>query len=152
MEKNEFVIPKSPQSLESCSKFKSTFARSLSFNTNNQPNKPLDMEISFRIGQNIDATTIGANILQNENEFESPAIPLEKNHKVDEDFNEILHSAPKQSEQNAPAKLTTLPTPTQNNNAIASHVSNTTCFGRHQFQVKEPFNLIFFCLILTVLK
>lgn len=51
LQSNEVRIPKSPQlTPNGCSTFKSAFARSLSFSSNQQ-NKPLDFEINLRISQ-----------------------------------------------------------------------------------------------------
>lgn len=128
LQSSEVRIPKSPQTPNVCPQFKSTFARSLSFNTSNQPNKPLDLEISFRIAQNVDhsANLMGTSAMQ------------PHSHKVDEiddDFEEFMRNSPlKQSMQNLSAKSTTPPTPMRKNVA-ASRAFSTTCSGRHRFQV-----------------
>lgn len=130
LQSNEVRIPKSPQSPGVCPQFKSTFARSLSFNTNTQPtNKPLDLEISFRIAQNVDHS-------QNLNGSSSMTPQSHKIEDIDEDFEEFMRNSPlKQSMQNLSGKSTTLTTPTRQN-AVASRAYNTTCSGRHRFQVR----------------
>lgn len=128
LQSNEVRIPKSPQSPGRCPQFKSTFARSLSFNTNNQPSKPLDLEISFRIAQNVDHS-------QHLNGSSSVTPQSHKIEDIDEDFEEFMRNSPlKQSLQNLSAKSTSPPTPTRSN-ATASRAYNTTCSGRHRFQV-----------------
>lgn len=124
LQSSEVRIPKSPQLPNVCPQFKSTFARSLSFNTSSQPIKPLDFEISLRIAQNVDH-------LQN-------LCGSSTTHKVDEvddDFEEFMRNSPlKQSLQNVSGKSTT-PTPPTRKNVITSRVFNTNCSGRNRFQV-----------------
>lgn len=127
LQSSEVRIPKSPQS-SGCPQFKSTFARSLSFNTNTQPNKPLDFEISFRIAQNVD---------HSQNLSTTSVQQSHKVDEVDEDFEEFMRNSPlKQSLQNLSAKSMTPTTPPTRKNAVASRVFNTTCSGRHRFQVQ----------------
>ncbi|XP_055324265.1 uncharacterized protein LOC129578936 [Sitodiplosis mosellana] len=131
LQSSEVRIPKTPQSTGSvCPQFKSTFARSLSFNTNTPPNKPLDFEISFRIAQNVD---------HSQTNLSTTAATVPQSHKVvdeiDEDFEEFMRNSPlKQSLQNLSGKSTTPTTPPTRKNAIASRVFNTTCSGRHRYQ------------------
>lgn len=131
LQSSEVRIPKSPQSPASCPQFKSTFARSLSFNTTNQPNKPLDFEISLRIAQSV-------NHSQNLSGATATMIPSQS-HKVDEideDFEEFMRNSPlKQSLQNMSGKSTIPITPTRKN-VITSRAFSTTCSGRHRFQVR----------------
>lgn len=140
LQSSEVRIPKSPQSPGSvCPQFKSTFARSLSFNTNTQPNKPLDFEISFRIGQNVDhspnlSTTTGV------------AQQTHKVDEVDEDFEEFMRNSPLKQLQNLSAKSTTPTSPPTRKNAVASRVFNTTCSGRHRFQVLFSWHNKHICL------
>ncbi|XP_031620139.1 uncharacterized protein LOC116338797 [Contarinia nasturtii] len=126
LQSSEVRIPKSPQSSSTCPQFKSTFARSLSFNTNTQQNKPLDFEISFRIAQNVEHS-------QN---LSTTTVP--QPHKVDdfdEEFAEFMRDSPlKQSLQNLSTKSTTTPITPTRKNIVASRVFNTTCSGRHRFQ------------------
>lgn len=134
LQSSEVRIPKSPQAPGSvCPQFKSSFARSLSFNTNTQPNKPLDFEISFRIAQNVDHST---------NLSTTATVP--QSHKtvdeVDEDFEEFMRNSPlKQSMQNLSTNSTTPTTPPTRKNGIAARAFNTTCSGRHRFQVHDNF-------------
>lgn len=151
LQSSEVRIPKTPQSPAVCQQFKSTFARSLSFNTTNQqPIKPLDFELNFRIATDMDN-------LQNVS-GSSTATTVPKSHKVDEideDFEEFMRNSPlKQSLQNITAKstvtpstataatasTTTTPTTPTRKNVAASRAFNTTCSGRHRFQV----NLLLF--------
>lgn len=137
LQSSEVRIPKSPQSSNVYPQFKSTFARSLSFNTNSQPNKPLDFEISFRIARNAD---------HSQNQSLSPP-QSQKVDEVDEDFEEFMRNSPlKQSLQNLSAKSTTPTTPTRKN-IFASRVFNTTCSGRHRFQVVLPMCIKICCFI-----
>lgn len=132
LQSNEVRIPKSPQSPAACPQFKSTFARSLSFNTtNNQPVKPLDFEINFRIAQNIDhltsshngttsmmmtATTAAAasaaTTTPTTNSLNTVTPP--QSHKIediDEDFEEFMRNSPlKQTLQHFAAQSATAPT------------------------------------------
>lgn len=131
LQSSEVRIPKSPHSPATCPQFKSTFARSLSFNTNNQPTKPLDFEISFRIAQNLNHSP--------NRSASSPTatVPSHKVDEADEDFEEFMRNSPmKQSLQNS---ATTPTTPTRKSMA-ASRAFNTTCSGRHRIQVQfSPF-------------
>lgn len=129
LQSSEVRIPKTPQSPSTCPQFKSTFARSLSFNTNTPQNKPLDFEISFRIAQNVD---------HSENLSTTTVPSQHKVDEIDEDFAEFMRNSPlKQSLQNLSTKSTTTSstTPTRKN-IVASRVFNTTCSGRHRFQVE----------------
>lgn len=127
LQSSEVRIPKSPQLAGACPQFKSTFARSLSFNTTNQPTKPLDFEISFRIAQNVDHSPNRSG--------SSVTSPSPKVDEVDEDFEEFMRNSPlKQSLQNLSAKSSTSTTPTRKT-VVTSRVYNTTCSGRHRFQV-----------------
>lgn len=148
LQSNEVRIPKSPQSPGACPQFKSTFARSLSFNTSNQqPSKPLDFEINFRIAQHPDhLSSINGSL----------STKMTPPHKIDEeDFEEFMRNSPlKHSLQNGSANpttttasttataggggaatTTTTPTTPTRKTATASRVFNTTCSGRHRFQV-----------------
>lgn len=145
LQSNEVRIPKSPQSPGACPQFKSTFARSLSFNTNNQqPNKPLDFELNFRTVQH--ATDHLTNI---NGSLSTKMTPPHKINDIEEDFEEFMRNSPlKHSLQNGTTKLTTAAaagatttttttptaTPTRKN-ATTSRVFNATCSGRHRFQV-----------------
>lgn len=161
LQSNEVRIPKSPQSPGACPQFKSTFARSLSFNTSSQqPSKPLDFEINFRIAQHPDHL---ANI---NGSLSTKMTPPHKIDDIEEDFEEFMRNSPlKHSLQNgsatttgptvAAAAATTATTPPTRKNATASRVFNATCSGRHRFQVTltrnqiKHFFLILFCLFFS---
>lgn len=137
LQSNEVRIPKSPQSPGACPQFKSTFARSLSFNTNNQqPSKPLDFELNFRTVQH------ATDQLSNINGALSTKLttPPHKNDDIEEDFEEFMRNSPlKHSLQNGSAKLTTpttaTATPTRKNATTSRAAFNATCSGRHRLQV-----------------
>lgn len=138
LQSNEVRIPKSPQSpVSGCPTFKSTFARSLSF-CSNQQNKPLDLEISFRIAQ---SSNDPANISQSLStpEFSPPQ------HGDDDDFDEFMRNSPlKQSIRNLSAS-NAMPTLTPTRNTASSGISPLSS-ARKRLQV----NLAALCSVRTV--
>lgn len=128
LQSSEVRIPKSPQSpISACPTFKSSFARSLSFSTNQH--KPLDLEISFRIAQAADGT----------HNASSQSCTPPKLDDVDDDFEEFMRNSPlKQSMQNMNLNKT-LPavtaTPTRNPIASPRIIPSPFCSVRQRLQV-----------------
>lgn len=149
LQSSEVRIPKSSQSPVGCAAFKSSFARSLSFSTNNQ-HKPLDVEISFRIAQNIESP-IEHHHHHSSNLLDLSATPM-LSHKVvevDEDFEEFMRNSPlKQSMQNLSTK-TSPATPTRNNGVMVTRALSTSCSNRHRFQVSFDSLFIRFSFVLA---
>lgn len=130
LQSSEVRLPKSPQSpISACPTFKSSFARSLSFSTNQH--KPLDLEISFRIAQAADGT-------HNAQHLSTSSCTPPKLDDIDDDFEEFMRNSPlKQSMQNmnlskTPPAATTTPT---RNTTASPRISSSFCSVRQRLQV-----------------
>lgn len=110
LQSSEVRIPKTQQS-PVCPQFKSTFARSLSFN---QPNKPLDLEV-YRIAQNNDASLINQSLNRSGS---STMLQQQTVDEVDDDFEEFMRNASLKKH-----RLSKTP-PIRKNNLIAVHSPN----------------------------
>lgn len=127
LQSSEVRIPKSPQSpISVCPTFKSSFARSLSFSTNQH--KPLDLEISFRIAQAADGT----------HNASSQSFTPPKLDDIDDDFEEFMRNSPlKQSMQTmnlSKTSPTATTTPTRNPIALP-RITSPFCSVRQRLQV-----------------
>lgn len=135
LQSSEVRIPKTPQS-PVCPQFKSTFARSLSFN---QPSKPLDLEI-YRVAQHFETTPINRSQNLSGSSTQSSQ-SQQKVDEVDEDFEEFMRNSPlKQSIQSlSMIKSSSIITPpTRKTNVIPMRSPSTvTCSDRNRFQVNE---------------
>lgn len=137
LQSSEVRLPKSPQSPTSvCPTFKSSFARSLSFSTN-QHNKPLDLEISFRIAQ-----TSSDGTMHNVSSSSSQSCTPPKLDDVDDDFEEFMRNSPlKTSMQNmnlsrtSPASATATITPPTRNSIALPRITSPFCSVRQRLQV-----------------
>lgn len=129
--------PQSPPIIAGCPTFKSSFARSLSFSTNQH--KPLDLEISFRIAQALDSTT-SATHNHNLSPSATTTTKMVDAIVVDDDFEEFMKHSPlkQQSMQN---KLNiTSPVTSSNGGSVGNAGTSRTqsmifCSARQRLQV-----------------
>lgn len=109
----EVRIPKTDTRSPPSCLFKSSFARSLSFSTNQ---KPIDLEISFRIAQNLDTSP-------SSNQQIPQAVNLTPQHSMkDEDFSDDFE---KSSPNGQPIK----------NITFRGRPLSASCFSRNRLQV-----------------
>lgn len=127
LQSSEIRIPKTQQS-PVCPQFKSTFARSLSFN---QPNKPLDLEIR-RVPQNNDASLINQSLIRSGS---STILQPQTVDEVDDDFEEFMRNA--SLKKNRLSKTPTI----RKNNLIATYSPNFNCTEHNRSQV-NAFDLL----------
>lgn len=132
---SEVRLPKSPQSpISGCPTFKSSFARSLSFSTNQH--KPLDLEISFRIAHASDGT------MHNNNASSQSCTPPKLDDVGDDDFEEFMRNSPlKQSRQNMNLNRTSpaVTTPPTRNPIASPRISSPFGSVRQRSQVNSQF-------------
>lgn len=134
LQSSEVRIPKSPQSpVSGYPTFKSSFARSLSFSTNQ--NKPLDLEISFRIAQNLDLS----NSLHNQSSSSSSTTTTHKLNDIDDDFEEFMKNSPLKQSLKSMHKTSPV-TPTRNGGSRPL-VLPTPSTARQRLQVNYYYSI-----------
>lgn len=133
---SEIRLPKNPNSPSTNvgPTFKSSFARSLSFCTNQQ--KPLDLEISFRIAQSSSDSSIrSSDSSSSSTSSKHQPIGLDGVDDIEDDFDEFLHnSSLKHSMRNLNISNASSTTSTPTRNGVLTGLS-PLCAARKRLQV-----------------